>query len=341
LIITNLQLFLEVEDGMLRFLVIGLILTVMLAGCSTTPVQPVDQQTVTENPTNTIPVTVEPTLPVMSYQGVGLDGLEQYAASFVVSMQTAKPWTYQLTLRRSGDVREFVLHLEGVDPARNPGDIRLVSDGVTSRMLGEGTDNLCMQYPADMPGAPVFLLPDDLIVPAELAAQLAAAAVEEQDGGQLLRQAAANAALTGWEDVQAEVLTSLQNEQVKQLSVTAQGKDVLFGTGEGSLKAEYTLESTEPQQIEPIAGCEVSLPLIDDAASLIIMPGMVSFETALSMDETLAFYTGALEEQGWLKYDTTKSSQDSSVMSYRRGAESLEITISALASGCRVQLSTF
>jgi hypothetical protein len=246
-----------------------------------------------------------------------------------------------LTLRRSGNVREFVLHLEGVDPARNPGDIRLVTDGVTSRMLGEGTDNFCMQFPSAMPGAPVFLLPDDLIIPAELGAQLASVAVEEQNSAQVLRQAASGAVLNGWTDVQAEVLALLPDGPVNRVSFTAQGKDVLFGSGEGSLKADYILESTEPQQIEPIAGCEVSLPLSADAASLIIMPGLISYETALSMDDMLTFYAGALEEQGWLKYDTTKSSQDSSVMSYRRGEESLEITIKALASGCKVQLSTF
>ncbi len=322
---------------------IGLSLTVLLflSGCATAPAPVVDQPTMAASPIVETQPPAEPTLPMMTYQGVKLNDLEQYAASFVVSMQTAKPWTYRLDLRRSGGVSEFSLHLEGVDPAKNPGDVRLVSDGVTSRMLGEGTDNFCMQFPADMPGAPDFLLPDDLIVPAELAAQLVTAAVEEQSGGQMLRQAAANADLTGWKDVQAEVLTWLPDEQVKQLSFTAQGNDVLFGTGEGIISVEYKLESTEPQQIEPVDGCEVSLPLTDDSANLMIMPGMISYETALSMDDTVAFYTGALEEQGWLVVDLTKSSQDSSVMSYRRGEESLEVTISARASGCRVQLSTY
>lgn len=326
---------------MVRFIVTGFVVILLAAGCSTAPAQPVVQLTASEPPAMDVQATLEPTLPAPTYQGVGLDNLDQYAASFVVSMQTEKPWTYRLSLHRSGEVREFVLHLEGVDPAKNPGDVRLVSDGITSRMRGEGTDDLCMQFPTDMLGAPKFLLPDDLIVPAELAGQLVSAAVEDMAGAQVLRQTADHAALTGWEDVQAEVLTSLQDGKVRQVSMNAQGADALFGSGKGALSAEYKLESTEPQQIEPIAGCEVDLPLTDDAASLIIMPGMVSYETALSMNDTVAFYTGALEEQGWLKYDTTKSSQDSSVMSYRRGEESLEITIRALASGCRVQLAAF
>jgi len=327
---------------MRRLIVSGLIVLLTLTGCNTTSSQPSVQPSMAETAViEPVQVTAEPTLPVMTYQGVGLDRLEQYAASFVVSMQTAAPWAYQLTLRRSGNVREFVLHREGVDPARNPGDIRLVTDGVTSRMLGEGTDNFCMQFPSAMPGAPVFLLPDDLIIPAELGAQLASVAVEEQNSAQVLRQAASGAVLNGWTDVQAEVLALLPDGPVNRVSFTAQGKDVLFGSGEGSLKADYILESTEPQQIEPIAGCEVSLPLSADAASLIIMPGLISYETAVSMDDMLTFYAGALEEQGWLKYDTTKSSQDSSVMSYRRGEEALEIIIKALASGCKVQLSTF
>jgi len=326
---------------MARYIITGLVVMLVAVGCSTVPAQPVEQPTVSEKPTVEAQNTVEPTLPAATYQGVGLDRLEQYAASFVVSMQTATPWTYQLTLRRSGDVREFSLHLEGVDPAKNPGDVRLVTDGVTSRMLGEGTDNFCMQFPSAMPGAPAFLLPDDLITPSELGAQLASVAVEEQDGVQVLRQAASGAALNGWTDVTAEVLALLPDGRVNQVTLTAQGKDVLFGSGEGSLKADYILESTDSQQIEPIAGCEVNLPLSADAASLIIMPGLISYETALYMDDMVKFYAGALEEQGWLKYDTTKSSQDSSVMSYRRGAETLEITIQALASGCKVQLSTF
>ena len=327
---------------MRRLIVFGLIVLLNLAGCNSTSSQPSVQPSVTKTVViEPVQVTAEPTLPVLTYQGVGLDRLEQYAASFMVSMQTDTPWTYQLTLRRSGDVREFFLHLEGVDPARNPGDIRLVTDGVTSRMLGEGTDNLCMQFPADMPGAPVFLLPDDLIIPAELGAQLASVAVEEQNGAQVLLQAASGAALNGWTDVQAEVLALLPDGRVNQVAMTAQGKDVLFGSGEGLLKADYILESTDPQKIEPIAGCEVSLPLSADAASLIIMPGIISYKTALSMDDMVIFYSGVLEEQGWLKHDMTKSSQDSSVMSYRRGAETLEITFQALASGCKVQLSLF
>jgi hypothetical protein len=113
----------------------------------------------------------------------------------------------------------------------------------------------------------------------------------------------------------------------------ASGDDEFFWTGSGSFYTRYTVEGLDAPKIEPVAGCQISVPLPDGAMRFVRLPGMASFDSKARPDEMKAFYQERLPKDGWKEAEPPSQSSKALTLSYQRGAEKVEITIETPASG--------
>jgi len=113
----------------------------------------------------------------------------------------------------------------------------------------------------------------------------------------------------------------------------ATGADPLFDAGEGTLTSKFILFDTNPADIIPVTGCEIELPLPDDASQIVRFPGLVSFESNLTGEDIVAFYKDALADTDWVEESEPELGDDAIIMSYLRGDEALTINIEIITTG--------
>jgi hypothetical protein len=112
----------------------------------------------------------------------------------------------------------------------------------------------------------------------------------------------------------------------------------MFEAGEGVLTGRFLVSEVGTQTLEPIAGCEIDLPLSRDATHLVRLPGLISFDSATATAETVAFYQAELAKTGWEPLAEPQASGEAMVLSYRQGAQRLDINIEAKTGGVHVEL---
>lgn len=274
------------------------------------------------------------------FEGTDEAALGPHAAVFDLSFDSDDSWVYSVRTRTSETAVERSLHIEGVSDARNPGDVRMVAEGGVSRMSGPGTDNECLRFPETMDVNLSFLGPDDVLLPSAFREPLVAIAQEDIAGRASTHYAMLQDELDGWQDVQVGLWIDNETGAVLRYDLAATGWDPFFGAGYGRIEGRYQVESLGPQSIEPIEGCQVDYPLPDQVEGLVKLPGVVAFETPMSVDDVAAFYRSALESAGWRRQGEEERSSGAVVLSYRREAESLDVTIRETARGTRVELLT-
>lgn len=235
-------------------------------------------------------------------------------------------------------MREESLHIEGVSPAFNPGDVRLVTDGSTTRMIGAGTDDQCVQFPNDHGMDPTFILPESLASSEALVGSLKYAGEGKINGVASLHFRGQNLTIDGWEDAQVDVWQAKDTQALVAFELHAAGGDPFFNTGTGKISARYDARDAGEEVIEPIGGCEPSIPLPADAVLYVRLPGMASFETPSSTADVQNFYQQALGQEGWAEKEPAAQAENSVVLSYSRSAEEVEIHIeTAPAGGSKVK----
>ena len=141
-----------------------------------------------------------------------------------------------------------------------------------------------------------------------------------------------------WNDLSLGLWLSRQNGVVVKYDFSASGSDPIFKGGVGVLTAAYQLKAVTPQPVEPVQGCEVEWPLPKGVKALVRLPGIVSFETALSAEETLAFYQSGLAAAGWAGAGEPSRNNGAIAASYVKGNETVDLGIEPLAVGVRVKL---
>ena len=265
------------------------------------------------------------------------DALPTYQSDFQIEFAGAKNWLYALQTRKSTDLRETSLHMEGVENEQNPGDIRLVTDGTTSWMTGEGTDNECVQYPNGAGMDPSFLHPEALITRAQMESALKLVG-EESVGGVAMMHYQASGAAGQWSDALLDVWTERDSGMLLRFKLEGSGNDPFFGGGPGKLTATYTATGLAEAPIAPVEGCELSVPLPGDTRMFVRLPGMASFDTGDLADAVSAFYQTALPQEGWTEKDSPAQADGLIVLSYWRSAEAVEVHIETLTGGSRVKL---
>lgn len=271
------------------------------------------------------------------YTGLGLERLDAARVTFEVRFEGTYAWIYRLETRVDGSVVAYDLHLEGVEAAQNPGDVRVVIEGEVARMRGPGTGDVCVQFPTDLEMAPAFLTPDDLIPPGTFEEPLEAAGSETVAGVAVTHYASGRLDTGTWRDLEVDLWRDEASGAVLRYELQGAGLDPLFDAGEGTLSGQFLVEEIGPQEIEPVPGCESDLPLPPDAARLVRLPGLIAFESGAPPDETAAFYRAALPAVGW---GLSEEIQAGGVIlqSYARGEEMLNVSIEASGEGSHVEL---
>jgi hypothetical protein len=262
----------------------------------------------------------------------------EYLTQFEMFFDGSTPWLYLLKVHSSPPLRETSLHIEGIDPSLNPGDIRLVSDGTTSWMIGPGTENQCFQFPAGQGMDPSFLFPADLLPLGELNGKLPFSGTQDVAGKNLKRYSAQNLTIGKWVITDIKAWQNPSSGVLVGLSLQAAGEDPFFSTGQGKLKAQYALSEPPGEPIQPVTGCEISLPLPETATMFVRLPGLASFESTASVEELTVFYQNWMAQAGWTETAPIEQVDGAVEMSYTNGSEEVTIQIEQAGGKSKVKL---
>jgi hypothetical protein len=263
---------------------------------------------------------------VDTYSGINLEALPNFSATYSIDFEGDYTWRYTLVTRFDGELTEYFLHIEGVDPVRNPGDIRLVTDGETSWMTGPGVDNDCFMFPDDMDVGPAFLSPDDILAPQKVTTLLSNEGEEEIESIQTTHYVARADAFGGLSNLRIDLWLSSARTAL-MYTLQASGGDPVFDAGEGRLNANFMVIENAPMEIEPVPGCEIDLPLLIDAERVVRFPRLISFETGASPYYVIDFYHDYLIEEGWKVDDPLTETDTNLQISYARGKETLVLIV--------------
>jgi len=274
----------------------------------------------------------------------GLSGLTRgklanYSATFDIKFDGPVKWTYQLKDLKSPKLQELDLHITGIDKSQNPGDIRSVSDGSTTWMIGPGTDNQCVQFQNNHGMDPSYVFPESLLSFQQMSTLVSYLGQDTVAGRPSTHYRGASPSTGSWKDAHIDVWQDTASGELLQFTMQASGDDSIFGTGSGKIDAHYQVNDLHPVTINPVAGCNLDAPLPKAVKNFVRLPGLASFESASSVNQVASFYQSELPKQNWVQKDPPDLSNGSAALSYQRAAESLEIQITPVASGgCKVKL---
>lgn len=303
--------------------ILGLFLVSLLVACSSNSTEP------SLKPIVTTPANSSPSIGSAANHAL----LGSYSSTFLIQFNGPVQWKYTLGTRTASGLSENTLHIEGLDKTRNPGDIRTVTDGITTRMIGAGTDKECVQFSNNQGMDPKWITPESMVSASELSANLKLVGEETFAGRESLHYAGNAARVDVWKDARFGLWLDKSTKALLKMEFFAAGDDEFFWTGSGTLYALYTVDGLNPGSIEPVAGCALSVPLPDSADHLVRLPGMASFESKTSIDEIRAFYQDRLPKDNWKEIEPLDQSQTAIVLSYQRNAEKVEIQIAPVTSG--------
>lgn len=320
----------------MRRTLIPLLLFFLASACLSTAPTPLASPTAPVMHTSS--PTVEPTLGSSIATMSDVQPFAAYRATFVLHFQGTYSWTYQLESRTDGHTMAYDLHIEGVEPPQNPGDVRVVIDGDSAKMRGPATDDACVQFPSDFDLERSFLSPDELLPPQQVEDALRVAGEDIIAGRGSTHLTLRQPAIAGWQNAEVDVWKDDATGTVLRYDLRLTGPDPLFDAGQGTLVGQFVVVEVGPQVIEPIAGCEVALPLPPNATQLVSMPGLISFESASTTEQIVAFYQNALPEEGWAPTSEPQPGVDAVLLSYRRDEQTLDINIETDEEGVRVEL---
>lgn len=256
-----------------------------------------------------------------------------YSSVFNIQFTGEKNWIYQLTSHESPALHEINLHIEGLPAAQNPGDVRLVSDNVTTWMIGEGTDQQCVQYPNGKGMDPTFIYPESLISLTALDGALKLVGEEQLNDIPVLHFRATGVTSGPWKEATIDFWQEKASGMLRRFAMTATGEDPFFATGSGKLDASYSAGPLTVKGIVPVPGCEVSVPLPESISMFVRLPGMASFESKTSIEDLVKFFQTQLPGQNWVEKEPPFQDKGDSVLSYQRDAEAVEIHIEANPAG--------
>jgi hypothetical protein len=182
------------------------------------------------------------------------------------------------------------------------------------------------------------LTPDDLIAPEGFEEPLTALGTETIAGFEVTHYSLRQATLDDWRDVEVDVWVDDSTGALLRYDLQAAGPDPLFDAGDGLLSGQFLVSDVGPQAVQPVAGCEIDLPLPPDATRLVRLPGLVAFESGSSPDEVAVFYMLALAEAEWEPVDEPQVGEHAVLLTYRRGGQVLNIDVESSSKGAHVEL---
>lgn len=282
--------------------------------------------------------TPTPELETFPYPGFSTATLGAYESTFEMRFEGSYTWIYLLRVRSDGALTEYRLHYEGVAPSDNPGDVRMVTDGATSRMIGPGTDNECFLFPADFDTELSFFTPDDMIDPYLVNEGIEKVGEDIIAGLNSDHMSSQHEVLGEWNNAHVDIWLS-QPERITLLyEFNVEGEDPLFDAGFGRLSGNFLIKEVGEQVIDPITGCELALPVPESAARIVSYPGLIAFDSEDKAQKIVAFYQAELPAYGWQEAAPIEIGDDAVIMSYQRGEERIEINIEIVSGGVKVEI---
>ncbi len=280
------------------------------------------------------------------YNGLHLDALEHYTAVFTAEFDardsSGQAWAYHLEIQAASPrAIQRSLSIEGARPEEDPGDVVLTLKDDVQYMTGEAVgESSCLIFPASVDLGTSFLTPDDFMAPEVLADALTPAgnvSVAGQTGTRYTFQADT---LGDFTNVSGEIVKAVDGGYVLRYDLSGDLVDTYFAAGNsGHLTLHFEItDLTAGPSIEMPSGCQIDLPLADDATEIAKLPGMVSYSSAHSSAELVAFYEEALPTQGWQRYALPTSQDDKTLLVYARSGEFLNITVTDTSGGSEVML---
>jgi hypothetical protein len=114
-----------------------------------------------------------------------------------------------------------------------------------------------------------------------------------------------------------------------QLATTA-GPDY-FGEGvDGTLTWDYELSSiNQPVALTLPDGCPpglVNAPQLPDASNIVSLPAGLSYDTATSLADVMAFYQEELPKPGWVAGDEPTLTDTTAVVEFTQGSTTMTVT---------------
>lgn len=319
----------------MRKIIVLLTATILLiSACSSS--SPENNSDRSDPPDRSQPQTQEPAI----YAGLNSAELANYMATYDLNFNGSYDWAYDLITRFDGEFTEYSLHIEGVESSQYLGDLRLVTDGKTSRMSGPGTDNECFMFPSDFELGPTFQNPDDLLSPLIVDQILTLIGEESIREFESVYYTAEESRVGVWQELHIDLWLNQAETAALQYLFAATGLDPLFDAGEGQISASFKVTEIGEQVIEPIPGCEIEFQIPMGARQLVRFPDLVSFEINSSAEDIMIFYQATLEVEGWQELTNPQRGVDAILLTFIKGDELLDINIEIGSSGVSVDLIT-
>jgi len=261
----------------------------------------------------------------------GLQSLDSYRANFKMAVTDtagggAEEWAYEMDMEVVRD--PFAQHMviqgvaaEGVFEMFQIGDQRYIS-------LGEGQ---CISTSAEGEAMDAAMFePGDVIGGLSNARRVR----PDQDvNGIRCRHYKFNETALVWRGfskAEGEVWMAVEGEYVVKYTLQAEGKDPASGK-EGHLDWVYEIRDVnEPISIEPPAGCgaaESEYPIMPDATDMTTMQNMVTYTSASSLDDVLAFYKEQMPANGWSETGDSFTSEGTAMQSYTKEGVTVSLTL--------------
>lgn len=323
------------------------VFTVSLNACnpSNIDIDPIETSSASDLTGTSLPIEESPqvitTQDFPKYKGLNQADLSAYASNLHITMAGIYNWSYSLSTKFDGLQTEYALHIEGVVASIDPGDVRLVTDGITSRMeIVTDGGITCIQFPPDYVDAPAFLTPEDLLNPEIAANELSFVGNSNMLNREIVQFETENTTLGKWPNADLTVWLDQETGALMEFEISAERHDPLFSAGLGTMTAVYTVTEIGPQIIEPIVGCEMDFPVITDATEYVFISNVVSYQTVSSLEIVKEYYQTSMTSRGWeLQSDQVITPvADVDVLDFIRGDEAVTVNLESNSSGTKVTL---
>ncbi len=274
---------------------------------------------------------------------VGLADLSSYQATLTLAFagtEAGQPstWTRTYVLRSTAAPLVHILTTSAVGPPEEP-VYQAEAQGAAYTQVGDGP---CTAEALD--------LADPLLEPASLLSGVLGA---DDAGPSTLNDLPVSHHATFDERALGEAgLTSAAGELwvaadggylAQYRLVTQAGADYLGEGLEGTLTWDYVL--TEANQLLPLAlpaECPAGMldaPLMTDATDVVNEPGVLSFSTAATPADVVAFYQAQLPPLGWQPTGTDLIANNLVLLDFARGDQLLSLTVTVGEGGSDVLLT--
>ena len=129
---------------------------------------------------------------------------------------------------------------------------------------------------------------------------------------------------------------------VRYLLTTNGGADY-FGEGiEGTITWDYELTNiNQPVTVTLPEDCPpglVNAPLLPDAANVLNMPGILTYETSTSLPDIAAFYQKEVPTMGWVLEGEPTITDTTILLDYLQGEETLSVIVTNNENGAKVHV---